>query len=194
MTSEHLQREMEQAMVKVTIDSADMGQQIQAKLVRKHPSKGRAMSAVVPAAPLLHVGDRLERSVAVHNPGSADISQLPIGSQLIFYRPNGQNRLRGFCPIFFWNIFYGTHFARSSILGPQQVVGDVLHTWDEGVAARCGGAIWAMFFKNPAIVNVPDTMLADARTKAVLDKIDALLDNFFSVMKACNTRAAGIFQ
>ena len=89
--------------------------------------------------------DRLDE-IENHIDTCSDLSTLPEGTLLRFYRPHPEHRLTFFCPLFY-DLSYGER-----AVDPEDMVGDVLHTGDMGCAAVAGGSIFQLLIDEAVCV------------------------------------------
>ena len=135
LTVDDYRQAKEASRVSVVLTPA-MAQDIQSKLeYDDHPEGSRGRALTGPVGATLRAKDRLE--IIEGNPDiSVDICSIAPGTTLHFFRPAKENRL-----IFWCELFFNTEFGDPA-LGPDRIVGDLLHTGDGGVASFTGGTIF----------------------------------------------------
>ena len=159
LTKEHWDAAKAATQVIVRVSPENAGA-IQASLqpdLRKTGSLGRALTSNVGA--VLKTGDRLEKIEGMRDICS-DVSTLPVGCELQFFRPHDDARLRFWFPLVF-DTDYG-----DPILNPANMLGDILHTVDAGCAQYCGGEVFKLFFEHA----VPVLRVAPHANKTVVEK------------------------
>ena len=147
-----------QSQITVVLDQA-LAEQLQEHLAYStHPNgpRGRALKANVG---VLRARDRLEQ-VPGHDI-AVDLSTLPEGTAVHFFRPDPAGRLTHWFPLFF-----NTDYDDQPILEPERIVGDMLHTVDGRVCQYAGGAIFALLVEHA----VPALGVPRHRSRLVLEQ------------------------
>lgn len=124
----------------ITVVSPTLVAEISAALApdfSKNGSNGLALKHAV--GPTLRAGDRLDEIDGGRDIYS-DLTALPHGTGMHFFRPRKENRLMFWCPL-----LYDKQFQPEPVLTPTNLVHDTLHTLDGGVAQYAGGSIFRFF-------------------------------------------------
>lgn len=157
----------------VTIILPDLAAEIAAALApdfSKDGSKGLALVRSVGIT--LKGGDRLEHIEGGHDIWT-DLTALPDGTSIHFFRPRKESRLVFWCPL-----IYDLQYQPEPTLNPTNLVHDILHTLDGGVAQYAGGAIFRFLIQHARIAFGVCARTKEAREKRAMKQINSEYNTF----------------